>query len=165
MDWWSNSVVSPGSGRSLIARRAIVFARYRLGQGKWCVNRVRLCVDVAFWLKGVIIDILHAYFRRKNHETGSSWLKFKNLNCAQFGFWSRTRVVTFPPEICIPKSQKSHCLAKMIHQQTDRQTDGRARFTHLFPWPNLYLANTIALRAKMFFVGFQNQNPKKIYRT
>ena len=33
------------------ARRAIVFARYRLGQGKRCVNRVRpyLSVGVAFW--------------------------------------------------------------------------------------------------------------------
>ena len=37
------------------------------------------------------------------------------------------------------KSRKSHFLAKMQHQHTDRRT----RFTHLFPWPNLYIANTI----------------------
>ena len=29
--------------KTIFARRAIVFARYRLGQGKRCVNRVRLC--------------------------------------------------------------------------------------------------------------------------
>ena len=40
---------SPSGNKSdlkviIIARRAIVFARYRLGQGKRCVNRVRLSV-------------------------------------------------------------------------------------------------------------------------
>ena len=41
----------------IIARRAIVFARYRLGHGKRCVNRVCLCLCpcvVAFWPKEVL---------------------------------------------------------------------------------------------------------------
>ena len=53
----------------------------------WIVSGLCLCVGVAFWLKCVIFDFLHAYFRCKIHETGSSWLKFKNLNCAQSGFF------------------------------------------------------------------------------
>ena len=32
---------------SIFARRAIVFARYRLGHGKRCVNRVRVCPSVS----------------------------------------------------------------------------------------------------------------------
>ena len=56
----------------------------------WIVSvSVRLCLClcvVGFWLKEVISDFWCAYIRCKFQETGSSWLKFKNPNCAQFGF-------------------------------------------------------------------------------
>ena len=51
-------------------------------------------------------------------------------NCAQFGFWSWTRVVIFPPEICMPKCQNPHFWAICLHQHTDRRTDGQTDTIH-----------------------------------
>ena len=82
-----------------------------------------------------------------------SWFRLsenENPNCAQFRFWAQSRFLNFRQlervswilhlKYACKKCRKSHFLAKML-QHTDRRT----RFTHLFPWPNLYLANTIAL--------------------
>ena len=66
-----------------------------------------------------------------------------------FKFWaSRTMFCDFAPSICVPKCQNLTFWAK-YHRQTDGRTDTQTRFTHLYPWPYLYFANTIALRAKI----------------
>ena len=71
----------------IIARRAIVFADYRQGQGKGCVNRVRcLSVDVHFCtmlvLKSVIFDLLCTYFKCKIQET--CWSFLWSSNCTMW---------------------------------------------------------------------------------
>ena len=79
-------------------------------------------------------------------------LKFENLNCAKF---SKAELCTirllksnpgcgFPTWNMYTKMSKSILLSN-LSTSTDKQT--QTRFTHHFPWPNLYLANTIALRA------------------
>ena len=92
-------------------------------------------------------------------------LKFENLNCAKF---SKAELCTirllksnpgcdFPTWNMYAKMSKPTLLSNLStpthrHRQTDRQT--QTRFTHHFPWPNLYLANTIALRAINLIIYF-----------
>ena len=53
----------------------------------WIVSvSVCLCLLLHFGKKRWFSDFWCAYIRCKFQETGSSWLKFKNPNCAQFGF-------------------------------------------------------------------------------
>ena len=75
----------------IIARRAIVFAKYRQGQGKRCVNRVRPCVCLSVWLvctfaqcwflESEIQKILDANTRRKIAKPCSSCLDKKFAQC------------------------------------------------------------------------------------
>ena len=96
----------------------------------------------------------HHNFKTKIPASDCFWIRMQsaqNPNCAQFGF-SFSDNPNQLPGICAwnmhAKQVKTPTLSQSVYINRQTDTDRRTRFTHHFPWPNLYLANTIALRAK-----------------
>ena len=80
----------------IFARRAIVFARYRLGQGKWCVNRVCPSVRLSCWCRQIAQKCGFWHFGM--HISGgkiTTRVQLQKPNCAQFGFWEFGTIQVF----------------------------------------------------------------------
>ena len=124
-------------------------------------HSVMIYFTISFQFKSFVLEC----WTTGTHTAGQGGPKsycvvFKNQHCAKskthivhnvdFKIWaSRTRFCTFALSIFVSNYQNLTFWAK-VHRQTDGRTDRQTRFPHRYPWPCLYFANTIALRAIMF---------------